>query len=101
GERVTGLRLDDGTEASSDAYVAAVPHDALLEILPVDLVEREHAFRNLRRLRVVPITGVHLWFDREVMKEPFLTLLDHTVQWIFNKSKLYGPPEGNDDRATV
>ncbi len=30
------------------------------------------------------------WFDREVMKEPFLTLLDHTTQWVFNKTLLYG-----------
>jgi squalene-associated FAD-dependent desaturase len=101
GEKVTRLRLDDGTEASGDAYVVAVPHDVLLEILPADLVEREQAFLNLRRLRVAPITGVHLWFDRQVMKEPFLTLLDHTVQWIFNKSRLYGPPEGNGVRATM
>src|SRR6185437_3266985 len=36
-----------------------------------------------------PITGVHLWFDRTVMTEPFLTLLDTTTQWIFNKSALY------------
>jgi zeta-carotene desaturase len=33
---------------------------------------------------------VHLWFDRPVMSEPFLTLLDHTTQWIFNKSLLCG-----------
>ena len=39
-----------------------------------------------------PITGVHFWFDRDVMAEPFLTLLDRTTQWIFNKSRLYGGP---------
>jgi uncharacterized protein with NAD-binding domain and iron-sulfur cluster len=35
---------------------------------------------------------VHLWFDRDVMSEPFLILLDRTTQWIFNKSRLYGGP---------
>ena len=36
----------------------------------------------------MPIVDVHLWYDRKVMSEPFLTLLDHTTQWVFNKSEL-------------
>src|SRR6185503_13960437 len=32
-----------------------------------------------------PITGVHLWFDREVTNLPHATLLDRTMQWMFNK----------------
>ncbi len=43
-------------------------------------------------MRASPITGVHFWFDRDVMAEPFLTLLDRTTQWIFNKSRLNGGP---------
>jgi uncharacterized protein with NAD-binding domain and iron-sulfur cluster len=46
-------------------------------------------------LRTSPITGVHLWFDRKVMSEPFLTLLDSTTQWVFNKTQLYGGGEEN------
>ena len=79
------LLLDDGTEMRADACIAAVPHDVLLEILPEEIRERQ-VFENLRRLRASPITGVHLWYDRKVLDKPFLTLLDHTVQWIFNKS---------------
>jgi zeta-carotene desaturase len=37
---------------------------------------------------------VHLWFDREVMSEPHLTLLETTTQWIFNKSMLSGNKNG-------
>ncbi len=51
----------------------------------------EHpVFENLKQLKTSPITGVHLWFDRVVMNEPFLTLVDTTTQWIFNKNVLYG-----------
>jgi zeta-carotene desaturase len=32
---------------------------------------------------------VHFWFDRPVMSEPFITLLDTTTQWVFNKNALY------------
>ena len=85
---VAAIETADGREETADLYVAAVPHDALLDLLPPSLIEREPSFSNLRRLRVSPITGVHFWFDREIMSEPFLTLVDRTTQWIFNKSRL-------------
>src|SRR5258708_14664542 len=34
-----------------------------------------------------PITGIHLWFDRAVTDLPHATLLDRTIQWMFNKSE--------------
>jgi zeta-carotene desaturase len=37
------------------------------------------------KLEHSPITGVHLWFDREVTNLPHATLLDRTMQWMFNK----------------
>jgi uncharacterized protein with NAD-binding domain and iron-sulfur cluster len=84
--------MDAGEEETADLYVLAVPHQAALDLLPSQVVEQEPLFENVRRLRVSPITGVHFWFDREVMAEPFLTALDTTTQWIFNKSRLYGRP---------
>jgi zeta-carotene desaturase len=33
-----------------------------------------------------PITSVHLWFDRSITSLPHATLLDRTIQWMFNKS---------------
>ncbi|HET6143188.1 MAG TPA: hydroxysqualene dehydroxylase HpnE [Candidatus Acidoferrales bacterium] len=88
--RVTGLEREDGSTETADYFVAAVPQDILPELLPAEIVEREPAFRNLHNLRTSPITGVHLWFDRRVMDEPFFTMLDSTTQWVFNKTQLYG-----------
>jgi zeta-carotene desaturase len=88
--RIDGLEREDGSVETADYYLAAVPQDALPELLPAEVVEREPVFLNLRNLRTTPITGVHLWFDRTVMSEPFLTLLDSTTQWVFNKTQLYG-----------
>lgn len=90
GQCVEGIDREDGSVETADCYLAAIPQDLLPELLPEDVVEREVVFSNLRNLRTSPITGVHLWFDRTVMSEPFLTLLDSTVQWVFNKTKLYG-----------
>jgi len=91
--RVDGVEREDGSVETADYYLAAVPQDVLPELLPAEVVEREPVFLNLRNLRTSPITGVHLWFDRTVMSEPFLTLLDSTTQWVFNKTQLYGGEE--------
>jgi squalene-associated FAD-dependent desaturase len=91
--RVEGVEKEDGFVETADCYLAAVPQDALLELLPSGAVADQPAFSGLCNLRTSPITGVHLWFDRTVMSEPFLTLLDSTTQWIFNKTQLCGGNE--------
>jgi squalene-associated FAD-dependent desaturase len=91
--RVEGVEREDGTVETADYYLAAVPQDVLPELLPKPVEESYPVFLNLRQLRTSPITGVHLWFDRKVMSEPFLTLLDSTTQWIFNKTQLNGSAE--------
>jgi zeta-carotene desaturase len=35
-----------------------------------------------------PITGIHLWFDREVTDLDHAVLLDTTIQWMYNKTRL-------------
>jgi squalene-associated FAD-dependent desaturase len=90
--RITGVAMDGGREHSADFYLLAVPHEAALKLLPERMVAGEPIFRQIRNLRVSPITSVHFWFDRDVMSEPFLTLLDRTTQWIFNKSRLTEEP---------
>ena len=89
GARVASVVLDSGNELTADHYLSAVPHTALLDLLPPTVVDREPVFANLRRLETAPITGVHFWLDRPVLSEPFLTVLDCTTQWIFNKSLLF------------
>jgi zeta-carotene desaturase len=55
-------------------YICALPFERLAAVgLPAPKLE--HA----------PITGIHLWFDREVTNLPHATLLDRTIQWMFNK----------------
>ncbi|HXQ97455.1 MAG TPA: hydroxysqualene dehydroxylase HpnE [Candidatus Limnocylindrales bacterium] len=90
GNVINGVSFESGEVLRADHYIAAVPQEALLELLPADIATRQPVFANLRNLRNSPITGVHLWFDRPVMTETFLTLLDTTTQWIFNKTLLYG-----------
>ena len=64
-----------GEQHTADHYICAVPFERLPALgLPAPAFEHS------------PITGVHLWFDRPVTDLPHATLLDRTVQWMFNKS---------------
>ena len=95
---ISGVAFDSGEVLRADYYVAAVPQDVLLELLPAEVTASQPAFENLKQLKTSPITGVHFWFDRVVMDEPFLTLVDTTTQWIFNKNVLYG---GDSSGGTI
>jgi squalene-associated FAD-dependent desaturase len=88
GNRFAGVTLDDGSNMEADACVAAVPQDTLLNLLPKEMASPGKELERITHLENSPITSVHFWFDKPVMTEPFLTLLDHTTQWIFNKTLL-------------
>jgi zeta-carotene desaturase len=96
---VTAVKFDDGRTETADAYILAVPHNAFANLLPTSAKQADESFRNLENLKDSPITGVHFWFDREVMTDPFVTLLDTTTQWIFNKTTLYGHDASSADEG--
>jgi squalene-associated FAD-dependent desaturase len=74
-------------EAKFDFVVLAVPFDVLSGMLP-DTEAAEPLRRALGRFETSPITGIHLWFDRQVTDLDHAVLLDRTIQWMFHKSKL-------------
>ncbi len=65
-----------GERRKADCYICALPFERL-EAVGLPAPAFEHS----------PITGVHLWFDREVTTLPHATLLDRTMQWMFNKDR--------------
>ena len=76
-----------GEEEKFDFAVFAVPFDVLGRILPNS--SASEPLRNaLGRFETSPITGIHLWFDRDVSDLEHAVLLDRTIQWMFHKSKL-------------
>ena len=84
------LRTRAGSDAATgrfDYLVIALPFDALESVLPTDeqsaeLREKISHFENS------PITGIHLWFDRQISDLDHAVLLDRTIQWMFHKSRL-------------
>ncbi len=87
-DRVQGVALRDGGEVEADWYVAAVPFDRLLDLLPPDAAGRFPAFAGLRQLETSPITSVHLWYDRPITDLPHVVLVDCVGQWLFNRGEV-------------
>src|SRR6185312_13265737 len=74
-----------------DYGVLAVPYYLLGKLLPPQNGTGEltaRLCRQLAKFESSPITGIHLWFDREITSLPHAVLLDRTIQWMFQKSKL-------------
>ena len=80
------VRLGD-SEDTFDYVVAALPFDALGRILP-DSAESARIREQISHFETSSITGIHLWFDRQVSDLDHAVLLDRTVQWMFHKSRL-------------
>src|SRR5207237_657353 len=87
-DQVRAVELRDGTACDADWYVAAVPFDRLLGLLPGEVVDREGYFKGLLNLETSPITSVHVWYDRPVMKFPHVILVDCVGQWVFNRGEV-------------
>ena len=79
-ERATVERIDaegfivNGERHTGEVAICALPFERL-ESVGLPAPKLEHS----------PITGIHLWFDREITNLPHATLLDRTIQWMFNK----------------
>ena len=91
---LNGVIFDGGRQETADAYVIALPHSVFDELLPEEVKRSDTVLSKVSNLKDSSITGVHLWFDRTVMTEPFITLLDTITQWVFNKTALYGAANG-------
>jgi zeta-carotene desaturase len=78
---------------SFDYVVLAAPFQTAAALLPEDQFATPLK-RQLEHFEASPITGIHLWFDREITPLPHAVLLDRTIQWMFQKSKFQHEREG-------
>src|SRR6202158_3130850 len=77
----------NGQEQKFDYLILAVPFDALGRMLP-DTPSAAPLAAALGQFSTSPITGIHLWFDRQISDLDHAVLLDRTIQWMFHKSRL-------------
>lgn len=73
-------------EQEFDFAVLAVPFQTVASLLPQGPLSGPLK-AGLEHFEPAPITGIHLWFDREITPLPHAVLLDRSIQWMFQKSK--------------
>ncbi|MEI7519993.1 MAG: hydroxysqualene dehydroxylase HpnE [Thermoleophilia bacterium] len=79
----TGVTLDDGREIAADAVILALPPGRARDVAP-------DALPTDPELGESPIVNVHLWYDRPVMPQPVLAVVDSPVQWMFDRTAITG-----------
>jgi zeta-carotene desaturase len=83
-----GVRVGvSGDEVCADYAILATPFNVVNKLLP-DTPEMQPLRQQARHFGSSPITGIHLWFDREVTPLEHAVLLERTIQWMFQKSKI-------------
>ena len=79
--------VSNGEREDFDYLLLSVSFDALAKLLPAT-PEAAPLIAQLDHFTPSPITGIHLWFDREISDLDHAVLLDRTIQWMFHKSRL-------------
>ena len=80
------VQMGEGEEVF-DYLVLALPFESLDRVLP-QTPESAPLREKLTHFESSPITGIHLWFDRQISDLDHAVLLDRTIQWMFHKSRL-------------
>lgn len=91
--RCEGVVLAGGERIEAQAVVSAVPWEPFVRLLPPELLRSQPFFTNILSLRPAPIISINLWFDRAITDLEFAGLRGTTIQWLFNKGKIFGTNE--------
>src|SRR6478672_7922984 len=92
--------LTGSGEQRFDFAVLAAPFQNAASLLPGD--ESANPIKQqLAKFEPSSITGIHLWFDREITPLPHAVLLDRTIQWMFHKSKFHEGRENSGEGSYV
>lgn len=92
--------LSGSGEQIFDYVILAAPFQTVASLLPADAAA-EPIKQQLSHFESSSITGIHLWFDREITPLPHAVLLDRTIQWMFHKSKFHDGKENTSAGSYV
>jgi hydroxysqualene dehydroxylase len=84
GTMVAAVETGEGSRLKCRAVILAVPPAAVEPLLPEEL-GRTGYLHGISELPTSPIVSLHLWFDREIMHQNVLGLVDRRVQWVFKR----------------
>lgn len=84
---ISHIKLADGSRRSVAAAVAAVTWKRVRGLFDDSLLRHLPELSRVDEIESAPITGVHLWFDREITPLAHAVLVGRLSQWIFNRGQ--------------
>jgi squalene-associated FAD-dependent desaturase len=90
GEVRTGVTARVGPAFGAKAVICAVPWHALAGVFPTRPPALEETLTAAANTAPSAIVTVNLWLDRPVMSGAFVGLPGRTMQWVFDKRRLFG-----------
>ncbi|MGA2298571.1 MAG: hydroxysqualene dehydroxylase HpnE [FCB group bacterium] len=87
GNNLKGVICKQGIEFLADAVISAIPPRALIKIINESKITDEY-FKYLYDLQYSGILTIYLWFDKPFLKQDFVSILNASVQWVFNRRNL-------------
>jgi squalene-associated FAD-dependent desaturase len=88
GGGIKGVRTTNDELIEGEAVVSAVPAAAMTSLIPGEPDGPYDFFTPANSVSTAPIVAVHIWYDRPVMNENFVAVLDSPLQWVFNDTDL-------------
>ena len=76
------IAMADGRVLAADHVVVAVPWHVVNDLVPSGAVEK---LESLAVAPASPISGLHLWFDRQITDLPHAVLVGTVAQWVFRQ----------------
>jgi squalene-associated FAD-dependent desaturase len=86
----------DHGPVEADGVVCALPHEDASSVLPAGCSPAQDRWSGLGSSAIV---NVHLFFDRPVMRWPFMTAVRSPVQWVFDRTTSSGWDAATDGRG--
>lgn len=79
-----------GERIAARRVIAAVPWHALRTLFPDPPPALAGIIAGAAAMTSKPIVTVNLWYDRVVMENAFVGLTGRTIQWVFDKRRVFG-----------
>lgn len=89
GGRLLGVQIR-GERIETDTVVATVPWHQLRTLFDSVPAALETIVGNASAMSSMPIVTVNLWYDRVVLDDDFVGLPGRSMQWVFDKRRVFG-----------
>ncbi|MBN17930.1 MAG: hypothetical protein CL758_00370 [Chloroflexi bacterium] len=85
--KLENIKISKDIVIKSDFYIFAIPFNELTNLFTKNILN-ENNLNTISNLSFSPIIAIHLWFDKIIMGQEFLALLESPLQWVFNRNKI-------------